>query len=188
MKKLERILWIIVALAIVGKLLRLPMTGFLLVLSFSVLSFMYFFLSWILFPSPERKDQNLVISIISGVVMGVATTAILFNLQLWPMSRFYLLISLPGLLMMAVIGSVFRNSSTMPQRYIRGLFIRSLPLLVFCSVLAVLPGGTLTRIYYRNDPFRRDLLLRYNSTNDLVERTRCRQLLDSLDGVREHAY
>lgn len=184
MKKLERILIIVAVLSIAAKLVHMPMSAFLLVISLSALSIIYLLFSWLVLPAPGRRDHSWPITLISGLVLSISTIGILFKLQFWPLSYFYLMLSIPGLLMMTVVGFALRKSNAIPPLFAKGLLLRSLPVLVICIALMLLPGGTLTRLYYRNDPLRRDLLLRMNSTSDPEERERCMQVLDSLDQAK----
>lgn len=180
MKLIERLLWIIAALALAMKLMHLPLSSFLLIISISTLMMLYFFLSWLLLPSPTRKDQVLALSILAGVAMSCALTGILYKLQRWPMSGFFLLIGAAWITGIVIATFAVRSSRPDLPNYTSGLLRRTLPLLAACCLLYALPGATLTAFYYRDEPEIGRLWIQHDSISDPVERERLRARIDSL--------
>lgn len=184
MKHIERILWVIVALALVMKVLHLPLSSFLLIVSISVLNMLYFFLSWLLFPQPTRQDQMVWLSVLAGVFLSTGLTGVLFKLQLWPLSAFYLIMGSTSLAIVIALVLLLRGSRPELADYMRGLLRRAVPMLVACMLLYALPGATLTAFYYRDDPEMGRLMIRYNSTDDPGERIELGSRIDSLQQAR----
>lgn len=180
MKLIERLLWIIAALALAMKVMHLPLSSFLLIISISTLMMLYFFLSWLLLPSPTRKDQVLALSILAGVGISIALMGVLFKLQRWPLSGFHLLLGGTWLAGIAIAAGVVRSSRAALRAYTKGLLIRIIPLLAACCLLYALPGATLTAFYYRDEPEIGRLWIQHDSIADPVERERLRARIDSL--------
>lgn len=184
MKLIERILWVIVALALVMKVLHLPLSSLLLIVSISVLNMLYFFLSWLLFPQPTRQEQMVWLSVLAGVFLSTGLTGVLFKLQLWPLSGFYLLVGGTSLAIVIVLVLLLRGSRPELDDYMRGLLRRAVPMLVACIALYALPNATLTAFYYRDDPEMGRLMIRYNSSDDPGERIELGSRIDSLQQAR----
>ncbi len=184
MKLIERILWVIVALALVMKVLHLPLSSFLLIVSISMLNMLYFFLSWLLFPQPTRRDQMVWLSVLAGVFLSTGLTGVLFKLQLWPLSGFYLLVGSTSLAILIALVLLLRGSRLELADYMRGLLRRSVPMLVACMLLYALPSATLTAFYYRDDPEMGRLMIQHNSSNDPDERMELRSRMDSIQEAR----
>ncbi len=184
MKKLERILWAVVVVAMLMKLASLPLSSFLLIIGTSLLSLLYFWFSWLLFPQPGKNDQVIVMSILGGIALSVGLTGILFKLQLWPMSGLYLLIGMVGLACMVVASFIIRNSRADLTAYTRGSLNRFVPVMVLCVGLYFLPDRSLISYYYKDDPERAAVLLRVDATQDRAEREQLMLQLDSINSMR----
>lgn len=187
MKQLERILWGIVLLAILLKVFHLPLASFLLIISMSLLNLVYFFLSWLLFPQPTRKDQIVTLSIVAGLFLCVGQIGLLFKIQQWPMSAFYLILGGAGLVILTVLIILIRTSRSDLADYTGGLLRRTLPMLVVCVLLYLLPSATLTAFYFRDDPEVGRLWIQHNDSNDPEERNQLRLRIDSIHEARGRA-
>ncbi|MBL7951894.1 MAG: hypothetical protein JNM62_09250 [Flavobacteriales bacterium] len=185
MHKLERILWVIVGIGAVLKVFHVPLNGLLLILSLSTLSMLYFFASWALFPQPARKDQVVLLSVLAGAAFSIAITGILFKIQLWPFSGFYLLAGMVALLGIFVALVVLGTRRPDLAAYRSGMLRRVLPLLLACALFNALPSGTLTAFYYRDDPEMAPLMVRYTTTNDPSERAYLQLRMDSIQQQRD---
>lgn len=81
--KTERILAIIALLCYSLKLLHWPATVFL-ILSLSVLSLIYWPLAFYFFSEKKLANQNLALTIPSGLLFSAITIGVLYRLQFWP--------------------------------------------------------------------------------------------------------
>lgn len=184
MKALERILWILAALAFVMKALHLPMSSLLLVVSLSLLGMLYLFLAWLVFPSPTRRDQLVLLSVLGGFVMSLATMGILFKLLFWPFRAFYLLLAVMGLAVLLISLFIIRSTRPDLSRYSRGMLFRAVPLLVACGALLALSDARLTAFYYRDDPELKPYAVQRALSTDIEESRRLTQQMDSIELAR----
>ena len=184
MKRLERVLWIIVLIGAALKVFHLPFSSFLLIIGLSTLNIIYFLFAWLLFPVPERKDQLVWLSVLGGIALSVALMAILFKIQLWPLSGFYLMIAVTTLPLLVISTLIVRSSRPDLAGYTRGMLARTLPVLVVCVLLQLLPGGTLTAFYYRNDPELAPYAIQRNTATDPIEQERLSHQMDSIEQAR----
>lgn len=146
---LERILWGLAILAVVMKSGHLPMSALLLVLSLGLLANMYLFLGWRLFPAPTGTVQLTVLSAASGLMLAVATSAILFKLQFWTGREAMLGLSILGLSILVLTLLVMRARRSDLRTYIRGLALRMLPLIALCTMLLATPDAQVDAFYGR---------------------------------------
>ena len=181
MKKFERILWIVVGLAVLMMVTHVPLGSFLLILAMNTLSIVYFFLAWLVFPTPTRRDGSIPLSLGVGLVLSVAVIGILFKIQLWPLSTFFLVVSLVGLVLMTGGVLAFRPHRPNLFAYSRGLLVRLITVTIVCAALYLLPGGALTAFYYRDNPVIAPLMIQRNTTTDPAERERLTILIDSIE-------
>lgn len=184
MKRLERILWIVVLFAALLKVLRLPLSSFLLIVALMVLSILYFFLAWMVLPRPGRKDQLVELSVPVGLVLSTACIGILFKLQVWPVATTFLSVALIGLVIALLAVGLWRRNRPELGAYFRGLLQRLVPLLVCCAVLLSISPGRLMAFYYRDRPDIAPLMVRSIETTDPAERERIFQQIDSINYAR----
>jgi len=124
------------------------------------------------------------LSVLAGVALSIAVIGVLFKLQLWPMSAFWLLLGVASLAVITIATFVIRSARPDLNAYTRGILLRSLPLWLACSLLYALPSATLWKFYYRDNPEMGRLLFEQGSTDDPVQRERLRARIDSLDEAR----
>jgi len=170
MRKLEIILWSTAASGLLLKVLHLPFAGLLIVLSLSLLMLLYFLLSWMLFPQPNKKDQILGLSIFCGIAFTIQLEAILFKVQIWPMAGFF---SILGLLLTGVVlilAMAMRGGRPQLATYFNGLFRRAIPLFVLGLLLYPVDEIDILRFHYRDEPFKSELLDQLEQTTDPAER------------------
>ncbi len=187
MKCIERILWIIALVGVVLRLFNLPMSGLLLILSLSLLGILYVFLSVLLFPQPSRKDQVVILSLLVGLMLGAALNGILFKMQLWPFSHFFLLVGGFWLAVLTLLVLLVRRKKPELGAYTSGLLKRMVPVLMASFFFWFLPDAALVDLYYRGDPQLAPLMQRYMSTEDPVIRTQLKLQMDSLEEARYRA-
>jgi hypothetical protein len=187
MKRIERILWIIALAGLVLRLLNLPMNGVLLILSMTLLGMFYLFLSVVAFPQPTRKDQVAIVSLLVGLMLGIAVNGILFKLQLWPFSHFFLLVGGFWLAVLTLVVMVLRRKKPELDAYTRGLLKRMVPVLTASILFWLLSNTALVNFYYRDDPQLASLMERYMNTDDPAMREQLRTEMDALEEARLRA-
>jgi hypothetical protein len=181
MKKVERILLIGIGLGLVLKVLDLPLASVLLILAMSTLSTIYLLLGWFLFPTPTSKDQIPALSVLSGVVLSIAAIGILFKIQVWPFSGFYLFISMFSLATLGLVFFLKRPSRPDLGPYITNMLRRLVPALVVVVLLYAVPERLLLDHYYRDQPGKAELIQRLHSAPDRATEEQLIHELDSLE-------
>jgi hypothetical protein len=181
MKRMERILvWIAIA-AVILKLLHVVLSGVLLIVILTVLSMIYFSMSWFLFPKPGREDQIVLLSIAVGMALSCLLLGILFKLQVWPMAGFFLLC---GLVLGGVIALVIYfliQSRRDLQAYLLGLGQRLAITWVVAAVLFAVSGRTLLDLYYHDQPRRAELIDSLHQVQDLETLDRLERELEEME-------
>lgn len=158
MKILEYGLWIIVALGLGLKLLHLPLSDLFVVIGTTLLAMLYFFLGWLLFPVKGAGKRMVALSIVSGVVLSIAITGLLFKIQIWPMGSLYLLISIPALALLLIVIQTQRGSRPELAPYFNGLTKRLLPAFFLAVMIYPVEQRTLLNFYNRDQPGKAELL------------------------------
>lgn len=160
MKLTEKVLILLIVLALLMKFLNIPGGGVLLSFSGMLLYVLYFFLAFAFLngirlrrifnrSSYQGLSALRVISTIgTGIAMASVWGGILFRFQFWPGASPMLLC---GLLMLLVITCIafFRLNG---EPFYRRILIRSCVLIVCGGIMASIPSETLSRIQYRNYP------------------------------------
>lgn len=158
MKTVERILFVLILLGLLFKLEHWPLASFLLIIGTSTLSLSYW-LSPLWFGAPGRKDQITSVSMISGLVLSVALMGILFKLQYWPLSGFYLFLALIGCPAVIIMQLGLAKDKLELARYRRALLTRTLAIAVPAILLYFTPSTTLVKIQYHDDPIMAKLMI-----------------------------
>ena len=161
MKKFELSVGLIAIIAIILKVLQIPGSGVLTVLTFSTLSIFYY-LSFALFnsirlrdifKSAAYKDTNAK-RIIGAVGLGFSLSAILmgalFKLQFWPGGTAQLKIGLVTTGIILIIAAIFYFRNKI--EYYRRVFKRIAVIGGLGLLLYMTPTDTLVDIYYSNNP------------------------------------
>lgn len=162
MKKFELIVGLIAILGIVLKLLHIPGSGLLTVLTLLTLSMFYYAFSFALFNGIRLRDifkkasykDTSVKRIIGAVGLGFALSTIiigvLFKLQFWPGAMVQLMTGLvmTGLILLIATIFYFRSKADFYKRVFRRIAIYGIPGLM----LLLTSTATLVDIYYRDKP------------------------------------
>ncbi|MBK8499654.1 MAG: hypothetical protein IPL52_12775 [Flavobacteriales bacterium] len=182
MRIAERVLWAITGLAVVMKLLHLPLANFLLIIGASTLMLLYFFLSWLLLPSPTRKHQVLGVSLLAGVALTFMLEGILFKLQAWPLASFNTLVGLSfGSIAILVLWLITRSRPDL-RDYRRAVLWRVVPLMLCGTFLYPVTAHDMILFHHRDAvPEIRELYDHLYSTDNPEERETLRQRIDSLE-------
>jgi hypothetical protein len=188
MRIVERLLWIIVALSVALKLLHLPLASFLLIISVSSIAMMYCVLGWLIFPFPTRKDQHIGITLLASFGLNFLCVALLFKVQVWPMSGFQSLIGI--CLGSLAILLAWLHAHHRPERnvYMRNILVRVAPLLIVVALLYPISARSMILFHHRGESTQRlELWGRMYSTDDHAEKERIWLQLDSLDAADHRA-
>jgi len=161
---MERIAWGVALLGLLFRLLHWPFGGLFTVLGFSTVAFLYFPLGWLVLGRPSRKDQLIPLSVVTGIVLSLLCTGMLFKIQFWPQqfAELYLLIGLLGaaVVLAAVLSLHSRNLNI--ETYFKGLRHRLLLIALPALFLYLVPTPKLIQFNYRSDPERAALMIRLN--------------------------
>ena len=159
MKIIERILLAFILVAIAMKFAHWPLAGFLFIISSSLLSMCYFPASVAWFGVPGFKEQRIGLSIFTGVALSIALTGVLFRMQHWSMSGFFLLTG--SMSCIAVLISQFMMRGKRPELvdYERSMLQRTILIAAPTLLLYFTPARTLIRLQYRDDPTYATLMI-----------------------------
>ncbi|MBB6610380.1 hypothetical protein H7F15_04960 [Pontibacter sp. Tf4] len=162
MKKTEIILGAMAAVALITNLLFAPTGNILIVLSLSVLSILYMYLSFALFNGIRfrhilKKESykgistmRIIGAIFTGLALSITLIGILFKYQLWPGATINLRVGLSGLVLMVLIGAVGYARSK--AAYYANIAKRIAIYGALGIIMLLLPTDELIEIRYRNHP------------------------------------
>ncbi len=161
MKKLERILGTIAILSVILKLIHVPLSSMLLILSTGLLAVLYYF-SFALLNGIRGRDiftgaaykQTTSTTIILGVVLGFALAplilGVMFKLSFWPGSRLMLFAGLSAAALVLFLSFLLykvEQKEFYSRVFRRLVIIGGISLAIFLT-----PSKTLVDIMYRNHP------------------------------------
>lgn len=162
MRITEKILLILIVLAILAKLVPIPLAGLILTLSAMTLSFIYALLGFAIFTKigfrkifnagsyKHLKPLDIIFSILTGWAFSSLTIGILFQLQYWPNAN---IMSLAGMILTIPILILAAFLLKKQNRIVyMGILKRGIPLVLFVLVLYVLPTTTKLKIFKIADP------------------------------------
>lgn len=156
-KKLEIFSWFVFGIGFLMRLALLPLSGFLITVSLSVLSILYFVGAYFLFSKAKNEANQLpqptssTLGIVgAGVGLGAVLVGIMFSVQLWPGAKEMLGGTLVVILL--ILGLLFSLKNT-PSRYDVSKAIRTSVIVgALGLVLYITPASALVDIYYRHHP------------------------------------
>ncbi len=160
MKKTEIIIATLSIIALVLNLLLIPGSSVLTVLTLSILSVFYMYLSFALFNDIRfrnilkkgsykgKSTKRIVGAVGTGLALSLTTTGLLFKFQSWPGASFNLGTGLVGLLTVAIISTIkyFKNKSEFYTRIFKRIAIFG----GLGLILMIIPKTTWIEIKYRN--------------------------------------
>jgi hypothetical protein len=149
--KTEKALGVLFLIGLLFRLMHWSGGDFLLIITLSALSMVYFPLSFYFFSGQNLKDQNMPLSIAAGLFLSITTTGVLFKLMHWKGSQPLLLIGTVAALVLLVI-SLFRESRKIsPSSYYNQMLVRSGLLGGLALVLYFTPMSTLLNVQHWDD-------------------------------------
>lgn len=188
MRKFERILWTIVGMAIVLKLLHLPLASFLLIVGLSTIAILYWWFGWLLFPSPARKDQHIGLTILASFSLAFLLTGILCKVQAWPLASAQTSAGVVLAGSAVIWGLLHARRRPERQPYVKNINMRCAPLMVVALLLLPVSASSIMRFHHRGEPEQKlELYDRLYSTDNRAEQERIWQQLDSLEEAESRA-
>ena len=194
MKKAEIILAILALIGILLSVLHIPGGNILTVLTMTILSMVYFCLSFALlnglgFRGMIKNDNYKAISalrmvgaVLSGIVFSIAIIGILFRWMMWPGAGAMLLVSIPGFLIMLII--VLIKCFTKKELFYRNMLIRIV--VIGIPLIILFANSSLVRnIRYSDNP---ELLQAIEEAEQNPEDVELWRKVDSIKGVRDRVY
>ena len=179
MKKFELIVGLIAILGIFLKILHLPGSGILIMLTFAILSLFYYVFSFALFNGIELRDvfknafykdtnaKRMIGAVGLGWTLSVIILGVLFKLQFFSGANMLLqrgLVTLVLILFIAII-FYFRNKADYYKRIFKRIAIYG----GLGLVLYLTPTSTLVDMYYRNNPDYAELYKKVLASPDNLE-------------------
>ncbi|MGP8217450.1 MAG: hypothetical protein ACLQQ4_17920 [Bacteroidia bacterium] len=161
MKTAEKLISIIIILSLLLRVLSVPASSTLVILSFSSLACFYMFLSYPFFSGFSLNQSSIadifkgvhkirnVGLVLSGLVLASALSSVLFKIKLWPDANFKLITNVIGLWIIAVV-SGYKYARTRLDLY-KNVFIRVTIIGAIALLLYIVPNGTL-RTWYKLPP------------------------------------
>ncbi|MFL9837026.1 hypothetical protein ABS768_05910 [Flavobacterium sp. ST-75] len=194
MKKAEIILAVLTLVGILLSVLHIPGGNILAVLTMTILSMVYFCLSFALLNGLGFRDMikndnykeisalRMVGAVLSGIVFSTAIIGILFRWMMWPGAGAMLLVSIPGFLIMLII--VLIKYFTKKELFYRNMLIRIV--IIGIPLLVLFDNSSLVRnIRYSDNP---ELLRAIEEAEQNPEDESLWRKVDSIKGVRDRTY
>ena len=151
MKKAEKILVSLVALAVIGKLANVTGFSALAVVCMCLLSIFYFAASYFLFKTDHKENTGIqiAISIITGLMLSSLIMGVLFAFMRWPGVAGMLVVGIVPLLIILVLAIVKFGSQPL---FYKAVLQRVIPGLVIAFFMLSPAKGMLFKLQYRNHP------------------------------------
>ena len=176
MKRTELIFIGLAIIAVILKMLHIPGSGILTVLSFFILSILYFFLGFALFNDIRFRSifkksffrdydaLKIVGAYIAGVVLSISALGILFKFQSYPGDELFLGLGSLGVLIV-LIAFLIKLIATKDHFYSK-ILKRVILFGSFCIFLYLLPEKTWLNWKYPNQPDYVNALLKAKADPD----------------------
>jgi hypothetical protein len=149
--KTEKALGVLFLISLLFRLMHWNGGDFLLLITLSALSLVYFPLSFYFFSGKNLKDQNVPLSIAAGLFLSITTTGVLFKQMHWKGSQPLLLIGTVAALVLLVVSLFMKSKESASSNYYKQLLVRSGVLGGLALVLYFTPMSTLLHIQHWDD-------------------------------------
>jgi len=192
MKRTELILIGIAVLALLMKLLHLPTSGILTILSLSSISVIYMYFGFALFNNlrfrkifkkesyKEISTKRIVGGVGAGLALSISAIGILFKFQSWPGASVNLIMGIVGLTVVTIISLIKMKKNT--DNYYSNILKRVVGFGAICIFLFVIPTKTWLGWKYPNNPEY------IQSVLDAQANPNNQELWDKVDEEREEMY
>ena len=148
---------VIACLFVIGLLfkfvLHFPGGGVILVVSLMLLSLVYCPLAFYFFSDKEIKKQNLALSIVAGMFLGLVPMGILFKIMYWTGADRYLFIC--SITVPIILGAIYylkNKASVELATYYKNMLMRTFVLAFVTAVFYLTSTETLIHIQEGKDP------------------------------------
>jgi hypothetical protein len=179
MKKTELILYAIAVIALIFKLFHFPGSDILMIISLFFISVMYFIFGFALLnnlrfrelfktDSFKRISTNQIIGGIgTGIALSIGLIGILFKIQGYPGADINLI---GGMLTTSILSAIviFKQLNKSTPYYL-AILRRTLPVMVVCATLFIIPTETWLNWRYPNNPEYVQAILQAQNNPDSVE-------------------
>jgi hypothetical protein len=150
--KTEKTLAVIIILAILLKWLHIPFMNIVLIQSLSLLTFIYLFGSFYFLCDKDISRQNMVLSIVWGLCLGVIPMGILFKLCWWPGSGAILIVGVySALFFLILIYFLKKKAPEELSTYYKNLTARTIALFTIALIFYLTPTLEIIKIFTHND-------------------------------------
>lgn len=139
MKRIEKILGLIFILAIILRIAQIPFSEMLLIISATSIGVMYFAFSFYFFKSKKIKEQNVVFSILSGVIFSLSIAGVVFKMQSWPLADTIIKLSVIGIILVFILAIVFNARHKSLKKYNQFIVLRSTILGTLVLIVLLMP-------------------------------------------------
>jgi hypothetical protein len=138
--------------AIIGVFLHLPVHS-ILIISLSLLSMVYFAGAFLFFSVGKPKENQIVLSVICGLLFSITPIALLFKIQIWsPNESIVTGAMIACFIALIVVLSVRSRFMKNDRKFIKRLLFRSIVLLAISSALLLISTPTLLKLIHWNNP------------------------------------
>lgn len=174
----EKFFFMLFIISLVMKLLHIPGADIVLMLALGLLSLLYLLFGFYFFSDGHFRQQNLILSILAGILLGFAPVGILFRLQYFSGSRVQVLFGGMFSLIILLVVVILRLTSASEdlRGYYRNMIWRSSILAALSILLFFTPRPKLIELQYWDDP--RMVELKNNYLRDPANRDNRKRLED----------
>lgn len=154
-------------LALILKFSHVPGANILLLLSLNFTALLYCPFAFYFFCDKKLKNQNLALSIFSGIFLAIIPIGILFTLLFWPGAMVNLSAGLlSGIVILAAIFLLRKKAGEQLHTYYKNMALRTSVWLSLCILFLALPLQTRVYLNYGYDPELARLKYQYYSNPD----------------------
>jgi len=151
--KTEKVFGILVMISLLFKWMHWPGGSLILILSLSTLSFLYLVLAFYLFCDKTLSNQNIALSIVSGIFLSIIPIALVFKFQYWPGAKVMLLLAcLTSPVLVVLSWFLGREAREELKGYYKNMVIRTAVLSSLAVLFFFLPSAVLINMQYGDDP------------------------------------
>jgi hypothetical protein len=185
----ERVLALLALAGLIIKFLHYPGGMQLMLLSMGALSMVYFYFAFYFFSEKKIANQNIALTIPSGIAFAIIVIGILFKLQYWPGNGFlYLLIGLISTPIILIFTNILQKragdaASDELKLYYKRMTRRAIVMFCLSALFFFTPSETILLAQYRN-PQLAHLKALYYSSHDSADKKKLDEYIHKQDSIR----
>lgn len=186
--KIEKIITVVFIIGLLFRFQDWPGGSLTLILSLTTLSLLYFVAAFYVFSDKTLKQQNLALSIASGVFLSIAPLGILFKLKHWPGAAVLLFVgTIVSIVILFFVLILKPRSPGNLAVYYRNMVIRTTVLGAICLLLFFTPISILLKLQFGNDPELIRLKTQYYHYPDNIDYKREHdEYMNKLDSLKAY--